>query len=308
MNVIRTMASLASATLLSAQIGLAVSLPAQAADSASGTASQNAVGTTETQSQSGGSASQHTNVISPTKPGTQLKPSEEIGRVEGPRDTNMFQVEPTVIDERHYTSGRAERHQKMSPTLPEGAPIPDSPGVSTTAIPGSTTSTDTTITPQDKPTFGIQPTVLDERVCGTGRAERQQKTSPTLPEGATVTGTTTAAPLTTNVAPVPTATTDDTSVENYATPLGDSRKLAGKIDATLQMRLQTEVRNEMNTFRLKLSMTNCSPAVIKQLNDLRRLRVVTVNARENEITIEAPASLVSKIVEIPEVKFISRPY
>ena len=31
-----------------------------------------------------------------------------------------------VIDERHYTSGRAERRQKTSPTLPEGAPIPDS--------------------------------------------------------------------------------------------------------------------------------------------------------------------------------------
>ncbi|PZM84080.1 MAG: A-macroglobulin complement component [Candidatus Melainabacteria bacterium] len=51
---------------------------------------------------------------------------EEVGRVEGPRDVNMFQVEPTVIDERHYTTGRAERHQKTSPTLPEGAPIPDS--------------------------------------------------------------------------------------------------------------------------------------------------------------------------------------
>ncbi|MDR3613322.1 MAG: MG2 domain-containing protein [Candidatus Obscuribacterales bacterium] len=49
----------------------------------------------------------------------------EIGRVEGPRDLNMFQVEPSMIDERHYTSGRAERHQKTSPTLPEGAPIPD---------------------------------------------------------------------------------------------------------------------------------------------------------------------------------------
>lgn len=53
---------------------------------------------------------------------------EEIGRVEGPRDSNLFQVEPTVLDERHYTSGRAERHQKTSPTLPEGAPIPDGRG------------------------------------------------------------------------------------------------------------------------------------------------------------------------------------
>lgn len=60
--------------------------------------------------------------------GDQLKLAEEVGRVEGPRDVNMFQVEPTVIDERHYTTGRAERHQKTSPTLPEGAPIPDEGG------------------------------------------------------------------------------------------------------------------------------------------------------------------------------------
>lgn len=63
-------------------------------------------------------------VILPGTPG-QLKLPEEIGRVEGPRDMNMFQVEPTVVDERHYSSGRSERHQKTSPTLPEGAPIPD---------------------------------------------------------------------------------------------------------------------------------------------------------------------------------------
>lgn len=64
-------------------------------------------------------------VILPGTPG-QLKLPEEVGRVEGPRDVNIFQVEPTVIDERHYTSGRSERRQKTSPTLPEGAPIPDS--------------------------------------------------------------------------------------------------------------------------------------------------------------------------------------
>ena len=63
-------------------------------------------------------------IILPGTPG-QLKLPEEIGRVEGPRDLNMFAVEPTVIDERHYTSGRAERHQKTSPTLPEGSPVPD---------------------------------------------------------------------------------------------------------------------------------------------------------------------------------------
>jgi Flp pilus assembly secretin CpaC len=63
-------------------------------------------------------------IILPGTPG-QLKLPEEIGRVEGPRDTNFLQVEPTVLDERHYASGRDERHQKTSPTLPEGAPVPD---------------------------------------------------------------------------------------------------------------------------------------------------------------------------------------
>ncbi|MBI5176057.1 MAG: pilus assembly protein N-terminal domain-containing protein [Candidatus Melainabacteria bacterium] len=63
-------------------------------------------------------------IILPGTPG-QLKLPEEIGRVEGPRDMNMFAVEPTVMDERYYSSGRAERHQKTSPTLPEGAPVPD---------------------------------------------------------------------------------------------------------------------------------------------------------------------------------------
>jgi Flp pilus assembly secretin CpaC len=63
-------------------------------------------------------------IILPGTPG-QLKLPEDIGRLEGPRDLNLFQVEPTVIDERHYTSGRDERHQKTSPTLPEGSPIPD---------------------------------------------------------------------------------------------------------------------------------------------------------------------------------------
>jgi Flp pilus assembly secretin CpaC len=64
-------------------------------------------------------------IILPGTPG-QLKLPEELGRVEGPRDTNIFQVEPSVIDERYYDSGRSERFQKTSPTLPEGSPIPDS--------------------------------------------------------------------------------------------------------------------------------------------------------------------------------------
>jgi alpha-2-macroglobulin-like protein len=48
---------------------------------------------------------------------------EEIGRIEGPRDVNLFQVEPTVLDERRYTSGRSERHQKAGPANGFGLPF-----------------------------------------------------------------------------------------------------------------------------------------------------------------------------------------
>ncbi len=64
-------------------------------------------------------------IILPGTPGS-LKLPEEVDRVEGPHDMNMFQVEPTIIDERYYTSGRDERDTRTSPTLPPGAPIPDS--------------------------------------------------------------------------------------------------------------------------------------------------------------------------------------
>ncbi len=64
-------------------------------------------------------------IIIPGTPG-QLKLPEEISKVEGVRDTNLFQVEPTVLDERYMTSGRADRTQKIPGIQPAGAPIPDS--------------------------------------------------------------------------------------------------------------------------------------------------------------------------------------
>lgn len=63
-------------------------------------------------------------IILPGNPG-QMKLPEEISKVEGPRDTNMLQVEPTVVDERYMTSGRAEHNQKIPGILPPGAPVPD---------------------------------------------------------------------------------------------------------------------------------------------------------------------------------------
>lgn len=63
-------------------------------------------------------------VILPGTPG-QLKLPEEISKVEGPRDTNILQVEPTIIDERYMRTGRSERTLALPGTLPADAPIPD---------------------------------------------------------------------------------------------------------------------------------------------------------------------------------------
>ncbi len=57
---------------------------------------------------------------------SQFQLPEEIGRIEAPRDLNLFQLEPTMIDERYYTSGRGERRQYVGNVLPAGAEIPDS--------------------------------------------------------------------------------------------------------------------------------------------------------------------------------------
>ena len=56
----------------------------------------------------------------------QFKLPEELGRVEGARDLNLLQVEPTVIHERYYTTGQCERRQYIGNVLPAGAEIPDS--------------------------------------------------------------------------------------------------------------------------------------------------------------------------------------
>jgi hypothetical protein len=56
----------------------------------------------------------------------QFKLPEEIGRIEAPRDLNLIQVEPTMLDERYYTTGRCERRQNVGNILPAGADIPDS--------------------------------------------------------------------------------------------------------------------------------------------------------------------------------------
>lgn len=100
--------------------------------------------------------------------------------------------------------------------------------------------------------------------------------------------------------------TGPTVVDSYMTPLGDQKKLTGKVDPTLLMRLNVEERNETNKFILKLSVSDFSPSLFKQLKEVKHLRVVTTNEKEKQIVVEAPAIAVSEIVEISAVKFISR--
>ena len=51
--------------------------------------------------------------------------AKEFGRSEKAGDMNMLQVEPSIINERFYTSGKADRQQFCGKVLPAGAPIPD---------------------------------------------------------------------------------------------------------------------------------------------------------------------------------------
>jgi hypothetical protein len=52
---------------------------------------------------------------------------DEAARIQDRLTRRVYPVEPTVLDgRRYYSVGRDGRHQKTSPTLPPGAPIPDS--------------------------------------------------------------------------------------------------------------------------------------------------------------------------------------
>lgn len=64
-------------------------------------------------------------VILPGTPG-QLKIPAELNKMEGSRDLNILQVEPSTIDEGQYRSGMVEKTFEIPNTLPAGAPIPDS--------------------------------------------------------------------------------------------------------------------------------------------------------------------------------------
>jgi len=84
----------------------------------------------------------------------------EEARHESPRDMNILQIEPTVIDELYYVSGRCERHQFVGNTLPADAPIPDTDGPIPTSSRLIKPSVSLTPSPVLTPAQQMQPRVV----------------------------------------------------------------------------------------------------------------------------------------------------
>ncbi len=166
------------------------------------------------------------------------------------RDMNLFQIEPTVIDERYYTSGRAERHQKTSPTLPYGAPIPDNDAA---------------------PPIEVKPVV-------------QTESKPKSETGATSTSTSNAAASTSSA-----HTTEATS----------------KLDAAIQLQINQLKPGEDKAFKLLLTCSNADSLLLKSLKEVKNLRVVSVDKTKNEVTVEAQSSSISTLSGLREVQRIT---
>lgn len=141
----------------------------------------------------------------------------EMGRFEGNRDLNLFQVEPSIINERFYTSGKSERTQYVGNVLPAGAPIPDNDAptpvqkstepAKTPAPAKSDAATKSESTSKAEATLKTDSTgkteatakadakgkkqsslrrLSGERYYTSGAAERHQRIGNTLPEGAPI--------------------------------------------------------------------------------------------------------------------------
>lgn len=89
--------------------------------------------------------------------------AKEFGRSEKTGDMNMFQVEPSIINERFFSSGKADRQQFCGKVLPAGAPIPDNDAPlseqskpapkEVKEIPSSSTSKDAAVKPVSEKTI-----------------------------------------------------------------------------------------------------------------------------------------------------------
>ncbi len=166
---------------------------------------------------------------------------------DAPRDMNMFQVEPTVIDERYYTSGRAERHQKTSPTLPEGSPIPDN--YTGTSYPYSVQSV-----PGDAPKSEVKKEAVKSSV--------------------------------------------DTTTETTSTS-------SGKIEPSVHSQLNSIKPGEKRFIKLRLNCSTVDPTFLKTVKAVKSLKVVSVDKDKNEVVVEAQISTVSEIEAMKEITKVS---
>lgn len=168
---------------------------------------------------------------------------------DAPRDMNMFQVEPTVIDERYYTSGRAERHQKTSPTLPEGSPIPDN--YTGTSYPYSVQGV-----PGDAPKTEVKKEAVKSSVETTGE-------------------------------------TTSTSTSS------------GKIESSVLSELNSIKPGEKRFIKLRLNCSTVDPTFLKTVKAVKSLKVVSVDKDKNEVVVEAQISTVSEIEAMKEITKVS---
>lgn len=120
-----------------------------------------------------------------------------LGRFEGDRDLNLFQVEPSIINEHYYTSGKSERSQYVGNVLPAGAPIPDNdapapvqktqePAKSEAPTPAKTDTATPAKSETSAPKKSSSGRRSGERYYTSGGAERHQHIGNTLPAGAPI--------------------------------------------------------------------------------------------------------------------------
>jgi hypothetical protein len=139
--------------------------------------------------------------VVPVMANPSLQLPENISRIEGTRDLNILQVEPTVVNERFYTSGACEHHQNIGNVLPPGAEIPDSDWPvkpAPAAVHTSAKKVETIAGPPALPSemrmegardlnlIQVEPTVINESYYTSGRCERHQNIGTVLAPGSQI--------------------------------------------------------------------------------------------------------------------------
>lgn len=266
------------------------------------------------------------------KPGnlTPLNLPAEVGRVQGPRDMNMFHVEPTVLDERHYSSGRAERHQKTSPTLPNGAPVPDEEQALPTASTGAGKAqyagtavgalaggnsrkrfdslygspipfkslTLKGATPNSSTEFASIAAPKKEQIKALKQSKPDRSQSTTvMMKGQPVT-------VISSINKLSGSKTDRGNDAHRIKRLEEAAASKNKIDKELQKTMASwrKIQDDSTTLKLKLTLKTADPSIVELLKKLHIVVISTsVNAREIVATVP-----VRRIMELTKLTAVER--